>query len=235
MPADRAGRRPPAAAGRLDEVAEATRSSPRSLVNRYWKHFFQRGLIEPEDDIRDSNPPSNPELLAALEKHFIESGFDLKELVRAITRSQRLPVECDARTSTTLGDRQNYSRYYPRRLPAEVLLDAIDQLAGTQTDFANLPPGTRAVALPDNSYNRSSPFLRVFGRPEGAERLRVRAGAVVEPGAEPALDQRAGHARRSWRIPTAGRNGWRRTTGRPKPRSASCTWRRSPASRGPTN
>src|SRR5262245_19275229 len=138
----------------------------KALVNRYWKHFFQRGLIEPEDDIRDSNPPSNPELLAALEKHFITSGFDLKELVRAITRSSTYQLSATP-NQHNLGDRQNYARYYPRRLPAEVMLDSIDQLASTQTDFANLPPGTRAVALPDNSYNRSSPFLRVFGRPEG--------------------------------------------------------------------
>jgi hypothetical protein len=138
----------------------------KALVNRYWKHFFGRGLIEPEDDIRDSNPPSNPELLAALEKRFVESRFDLKELVRVFTRSSAYQLSAAPRPHN-LGDRQNYSRYYPRRLPAEVLLDAIDQLAGTRTDFENLPPGTRAVALPDNSYNRSSPFLRVFGRPEG--------------------------------------------------------------------
>jgi hypothetical protein len=138
----------------------------RALVNRYWKHFFQRGLIEPEDDIRDSNPPSNPVLLAALEKHFIKSGFDLKELVRVITRSSAYQLSAIPNRHN-VGDRQNYSRYYPRRLPAEVMLDAIDQLAGTQTDFANLPRGTRAVALPDNSYNQSSAFLRVFGRPEG--------------------------------------------------------------------
>ncbi|MFN6049781.1 MAG: DUF1549 domain-containing protein [Planctomycetia bacterium] len=137
----------------------------RVLVNRYWKHFFQRGLVEPEDDIRDSNPPSNPELMAALEKHFIASGFDLKELVKTITRSHAYQLSSTP-NKDNLGDRQNYSRYYPRRLPAEVMLDSIDQLAGTQTDFANLPAGTRAVALPDNSYNRSSPFLRVFGRPE---------------------------------------------------------------------
>lgn len=138
----------------------------RALVNRYWKHFFQRGLIEPEDDIRDSNPPTNPELLTALEKQFIASGFDLKELVRAITRSSAYQLS-SVPNQFNLADRQNYSRYYPRRVQAEVLLDAIDRLAITQTDFPNLPPGTRAVALPDNSYNRSSPFLRVFGRPEG--------------------------------------------------------------------
>lgn len=154
----------------------------KALVNRYWKHFFQRGLIEPEDDIRDSNPPSNPELLAALEKHFIASGFDLKDLVRTITRSHAYQLSAVPNTHN-LGDRQNYSRYYPRRLPAEVMLDAIDQLAGTQTDFANLPAGTRAVALPDNSYNRSSPFLRVFGRPEGAsvcECERVQSSSLAQ-------------------------------------------------------
>jgi hypothetical protein len=138
----------------------------KALVNRYWKHFFQRGLIEPEDDIRESNPPSNPELLGALEKHFIETGFDLKELVRTITRSSAYQLSA-APNKYNGGDRQNYSRYYPRRLAAEVMLDSIDQLAGTQTDFANLPAGTRAVSLPDNSYNNSSPFLKVFGRPEG--------------------------------------------------------------------
>ncbi|MFN7769668.1 MAG: DUF1549 domain-containing protein [Planctomycetaceae bacterium] len=138
----------------------------KALVNRYWKHFFQRGLIEPEDDIRDSNPPTNPELLAALEKHFIESGFDLKELVRTITRSRAYQLSAQP-NDANLTDRQSHSRFYPRRLQAEVLLDAIDQLAETKTEFSNLPPGTRAIALPDNSYNRASAFLRVFGRPEG--------------------------------------------------------------------
>ena len=161
-------------------------------MNRYWKHFFQRGLIEPEDDIRDTNPPSNPELLAALEKHFIESGFDLKELVRVITRSSAYQLSATP-NQYNIGDRQNYSRYYPRRLPAEVMLDAIDQLAGTQTDFANLPPGTRAVALPDNSYNQSSPFLRVFGRPEGesvCECERVQSSSLAQSSAS---DQRVRH------------------------------------------
>lgn len=137
----------------------------KALVNRYWKHFFRRGLIEPEDDIRDSNPPTNPELLAALEKHFIESGFDLKELVRTIVRSNAYQLS-SVPNEHNLNDMQNYSRYYPRRLQAEVLLDAVDDLAQTRTDFPNLPPGTRAIGLPDNSYNTASPFLRVFGRPE---------------------------------------------------------------------
>jgi hypothetical protein len=163
----------------------ASKNNPffaKSLVNRYWKHFFQRGLIEPEDDIRDTNPPTNQALLAALEQHFISSGFDLKELVRVITRSHAYQLS-EIPNEFNLADRQNYSRYYPRRLQAEVLLDAIDQLAGTQTDFTNLPPGTRAVALPDNSYNRSSPFLRVFGRPEGesvCECERVQSSSLAQ-------------------------------------------------------
>ncbi|MEK6257387.1 MAG: DUF1549 domain-containing protein [Planctomycetota bacterium] len=154
----------------------------KSLVNRYWKHFFVRGLIEPEDDIRDTNPPTNPALLEALEKHFIASGFDLKELVRVITQSRAYQLSEEPNEHNVV-DRQNYSRYYPRRLQAEVLLDAIDRLAGTQTDFANLPPGTRAVALPDNSYNRSSQFLRVFGRPEAesvCECERVQSSSLAQ-------------------------------------------------------
>ena len=154
----------------------------KSLVNRYWKHFFVRGLIEPEDDIRDTNPPTNPALLEALEKHFIASGFDLKELVRVITQSRAYQLS-ELPNEHNIVDRQNYSRYYPRRLQAEVLLDAIDRLAGTQTDFANLPPGTRAVALPDNSYNASSQFLRVFGRPEAesvCECERVQSSSLAQ-------------------------------------------------------
>ena len=154
----------------------------KSLVNRYWKHFFHRGLIEPEDDIRDTNPPTNPALLAALESHFISSGFDLKELVRTITRSQSYQLS-ETPNTDNVADRQNYSRYYPRRLQAEVLLDAIDRLTQSPTDFANLPPGTRAVALPDNSYNRSSMVLRVFGRPEGesvCECERVQSSSLAQ-------------------------------------------------------
>ena len=139
----------------------------RALVNRYWKHFFNRGLIEPEDDIRDTNPPTNPELLSALEQHFVSSHYDLKDLVRVITQSRAYQLS-SLPNEHNLVDRQNYSRYYPRRLQAVVMLDAIDDLAGSKTVFANLPPGTRAIALPDNSYNNASAFLRVFGRPDNA-------------------------------------------------------------------
>ncbi len=138
----------------------------RVLVNRYWKHFFGRGLVEPEDDIRETNPPSNPRLLTALAKHFVDTKFDLKELVRTIT-SSRIYQSSDGIDGND-ADIQNFSHSYPRRLTAEVLLDSIDRVAESSTSFANLPTGTRAIALPDNSYNRSSPFLKAFGRPDNA-------------------------------------------------------------------
>ena len=154
----------------------------KALVNRYWKHFFKRGLIEPEDDIRDTNPPTNSDLLEVLEKHFIASGFDLKELVRVITQSRTYQLSAMP-NEHNIADQQNYSRYYPKRLQAEVLLDAIDELTGARTEFANLPPGTRAVALPDNSYNNASPFLKVFGRPDNAsvcECERVQSSSLAQ-------------------------------------------------------
>ncbi len=154
----------------------------KALVNRYWKHFLRRGLIEPEDDIRDSNPPTNPELLAALEKHFIDSRFDLKALVKVIVQSNTYQLSATP-NEHNIADVQNYSRYYPRRLQAEVMLDAIDDLTGARTDFPNLPTGTRAIALPDNSYNNASPFLRVFGRPENesvCECERVQSSSLAQ-------------------------------------------------------
>jgi hypothetical protein len=154
----------------------------RSLANRYWKHFFRRGLIEPEDDIRESNPPTNPELLDALATHFVKNGYDLKAIIRLITQSNTYQLS-EAPNQYNGIDRQNFSHYYPKHLPAEVLLDAVDQMTGAQTDFADLPAGTKAIALPDNSYNRSSGFLKVFGRPEGAsvcECERVQSSSLAQ-------------------------------------------------------
>lgn len=134
-----------------------------ALVNRYWKHFFDRGLVDPEDDMRVTNPATNPELLAALSKHFVESGFDLKELVRTICNSRAYQLSSQP-NEYNLTDKQNFSRYYPKRLTAEVLLDAINQVTLSTTDFSELPAGTRAVQLPDQASN--SYFLTVFGRPQ---------------------------------------------------------------------
>ena len=135
----------------------------RALVNRYWKHFFGRGIVDPEDDLRVTNPPSNPELLAALEKHFLDHNFDLKDLVRTICKSNAYQLSSEP-TEFNAADTQNFSSFYPRRLPAEVLYDAINHVAAVPANFGGVPQGTRAVQLPDNGFNNY--FLQVFGKPE---------------------------------------------------------------------
>jgi hypothetical protein len=137
----------------------------RTLVNRYWKHFFGRGIVEPEDDMRVTNPPSNPALLDALEAGFKQSKFNLKELVKTICQSTAYQLD-SVPNEYNADDRQNFSRYFGRRMQAEVLLDAIDQVTKTQTTFAKLPAGTRALQLPDNSFDTY--FLTVFGKPKAA-------------------------------------------------------------------
>ena len=138
-----------------------------TLVNRYWKHFFNRGLVEPEDDMRETNPPVNPELLSALAADFVKSGYDLKKLIRTITNSTTYQLSAIPNAHNAK-DRQNFSRYYPRRLNAEVLYDSVNTLLDVESNFAGQAPGTRAVALPDNSYNQSTYFLSVFGRPDSS-------------------------------------------------------------------
>lgn len=139
----------------------------RTLVNRYWKHFLNRGIVEPEDDMRETNPPSNPELLDALAQHFIESGYNLKTLIRDITRSQTYQLSA-VPNHYNGADRQNFSRYYAKRLTAEVLFDSINEVTRTPSGFPGMPAGTRAISLPDNSFNAGSYFLTVFGRPESS-------------------------------------------------------------------
>lgn len=136
----------------------------KALVNRYWKHFFSRGIVEPEDDMRETNPPSNPELLDNLAKSFIESGFDIKELVRTICRSKTYQLS-SLPNDYNLKDKQNFSRYYPKRLTAEVLYDAFHQVTSTSQTYSGQPSGTRALQLPDPSVGPY--FLKVFGQPQG--------------------------------------------------------------------
>jgi len=135
-----------------------------ALVNRYWKHFFSRGIVEPEDDMRETNPPTNPELLNALAKHFVESGFDIKGLVRVICQSKTYQLS-SLPNEYNLKDKQNFSRYYPKRLTAEVLYDAFHRVTNTTQSYSGLPAGTRAVQLPDPSVGPY--FLKVFGQPQG--------------------------------------------------------------------
>lgn len=135
----------------------------KALVNRYWKHFFGRGIVDPEDDMRVTNPPSNPELLDALTKHFVDHRFDLKDLVRTICKSSVYQLSSEP-TEHNQSDQQNYSRFYPRRLSAEVLYDSVNAVADTPSNFGTIPQGTTAVQLPDNGFNNY--FLEVFGKPE---------------------------------------------------------------------
>jgi hypothetical protein len=134
----------------------------RALANRLWAHYLGRGLVEPVDDLRVTNPPSNPELLDALARDFVAHRFDLKHLTRVIMTSTTYQLSSEPGPGNAR-DRQNHARTYPRRLPAEVLLDAINQVTGTPESFPGLPRGTRTIQLPDESV--PSYFLDVFGRP----------------------------------------------------------------------
>jgi hypothetical protein len=138
----------------------------RALVNRYWKHFFSRGIVEPEDDMRETNPPSNPELLQGLAQHFVDTGFDLKQLVRTICQSSTYQLS-SLPNEYNLKDKQNFSRYYPKRLTAEVLYDAFHQVTGTQAGLGGLPQGSRSMQIPDPSMAQNVYFLKVFGQPQG--------------------------------------------------------------------
>lgn len=135
----------------------------KNLVNRYWGYLFGRGLIEPIDDLRATNPASHPELLNVLAADFIQHGYDFKHLLRTICNSRVYQLGTNLNPER---DRNGmfFTFHLPRRLPAEVLLDAINQAAGTTEGFLNLPPGTRATELPDSSI--ASYFLETFGRPK---------------------------------------------------------------------
>lgn len=132
-----------------------------AMCNRMWAHFMGLGLVEAVDDMRVTNPPSNPELLTALSDDFIGHGFDVKHLIRTIMTSQVYGLSASP-TEFNAKDKQNYARYTPKRMSAEVLLDAISAASGANEKFAGFPTGTRAIDLPDEAVG--SYFLDVFGR-----------------------------------------------------------------------
>jgi hypothetical protein len=135
----------------------------RNLSNRVWAHFLGRGLIEPLDDIRATNPPSNPELLDALAKDLVDSKFDLRALIRIIAASRTYQLSTKP-NATNARDAQNYSRALFKRLAAEVTLDMIAQVTGVPERFSGLPAGTRAIQLWDSKVPHY--FLKAFGRTE---------------------------------------------------------------------
>lgn len=150
----------------------------KMLVNRYWKHFMGVGIVEPEDDMRGTNPPSNPELLADLERQFVESGFDLKDLIRTICNSSTYQLS-SLPNEFNRGDQTSFSKFNPRRLPAEVMLDSIDTFLGSESRFRGLPVGTKATRIPDHGMANNS-FLDTFGRPAGASACECeRSGEIT--------------------------------------------------------
>jgi hypothetical protein len=134
----------------------------RVIVNRMWGMLMGRGLVEPVDDFRVTNPASNEPLLDSLARDFTEHGYDLKRLLRAITASAAYQ-RSSAATPNNARDTRNYSRFYLKRVPAEVLLDAIARVTGVPEVYSGHPAGTRAIQMWDNKLPVE--FLDVFGRP----------------------------------------------------------------------
>jgi hypothetical protein len=152
----------------------------RNLANRAWAHFLGRGLVEPVDDVRATNPPTNPELLDALARHLAEARFDFRQLIRTITASRVYQLSSRP-NDTNARDEQNYSRALFRRPGAEVLLDMVSQTTGVPERFSGVPPGRRAIQLWDSKVPHY--FLKLFGRP-------VRLSACeCERSGEPSVSQ----------------------------------------------
>jgi hypothetical protein len=139
----------------------------RAVANRYWAHFFGRGIVDPLDDMRVTNLPSNPELLDALARDLVKNGYSLKQLIRTICKSRTYQLSSEP-NEFNKHDKQAFSRYYPKRMSAEVLFDAVCQVTGSPSQFPGLPQDRhaprRAIMLPDESFQ--SYFLDVFGRPQ---------------------------------------------------------------------
>ncbi len=156
-------------ASRRDKLAEWMTSPDNryfasSYANRVWGYMMGTGIIEPLDDIRAGNPPSNPELLDWLAKYFIESDFDIRELMRVICKSRTYQLSIKT-NKWNEDDTINFSHAKARRLPAEVLYDSIHAVTGASSKFPGVPKGTRASSLPDVGVRLPDSFLANFGRP----------------------------------------------------------------------
>ncbi|AGA28815.1 DUF1549 domain-containing protein [Singulisphaera acidiphila] len=136
----------------------------KSYVNRLWGYLFGVGVIEPIDDIRAGNPATNPELLNYLTSEFVDSNFDARHILRLICKSRTYQLSV-ATNKWNEDDKINGSHAAARRLPAEVLLDAVYRVTGSQSKFPGVPAGIRAAALPDSGVELPSGFLSTFGRP----------------------------------------------------------------------
>ncbi len=161
------GNRPDVAGKDRREVLANWLASPENpffatnLANRVWQHFFGIGIVEPVDDVRVSNPPSNPELLQTLATKFTEYNYDFRKLVRDICLSKTYQRSTQ-RNETNMTDELNFAHQSVRRIKAESVLDIISQVTQTKDDFAKLPVGARAVQIADGQT--STYFLTTFGR-----------------------------------------------------------------------
>jgi hypothetical protein len=136
----------------------------RSYVNRVWGYLFGVGIIEPIDDIRAGNPPSNPELLDYLTQQFIDSGFDVQALMKLMTRSRTYQLSVET-NKWNADDKINYSHAVAKRLQAEVLFDALHKVTGAVSKVQGLPAGVRAAEFPDSGVELPGGFLATLGRP----------------------------------------------------------------------
>jgi WD40 repeat protein len=136
----------------------------RSYVNRLWGYLSGRGIVEPLDDIRAGNPPTNPELLEYLTNEFIQSGFNTRHVVELICKSRNYQLSVET-NEWNADDEINFSHARARRLPAEVLYDAIYRATGATSAFPGVPPGARAATLPDVGIDLPDGFLGNLGRP----------------------------------------------------------------------
>jgi hypothetical protein len=133
-----------------------------ALANRLWSHYFGRGLVEPIDDIRITNPASNEPLLAALATHLRNQKYDLKAFTKTMLMSQVYQLSSQS-LEQNASDEQNFSHATLKPMPAEVLLDSISQVTGVAEKFNGWPEGYRAIQVWDNRM--PSYFLQIFGRP----------------------------------------------------------------------
>jgi hypothetical protein len=133
------------------------------IANRVWAEMTDRGLVDPVDDLRDTNPPTNPALLDALAAELVKNKYDLKKLIRAIALSHTFALGSEP-TDRNTADTRNYSRHYRQRLRAEVLLDAVSDVTGVAEKFDAMPEGSRAVEAWTVRFD--SKFLDSFGRPD---------------------------------------------------------------------
>jgi hypothetical protein len=160
---------PPLTDGRRAQAARWVTSPAnpyfaKSYVNRIWSYLLGVGLIEPVDDIRAGNPPTNPELLDKLTDEFVKGGFDTHALIKTICKSRTYQLSITT-NKWNKDDEINYSHALARRLPAEVLYDSIHAVTGSVSRLPGLPPGSRAAQLPDSNVNLPGGFLELFGKP----------------------------------------------------------------------